>query len=107
MEIELKSAGRLASRIASAYIAKVQDEEGDGLCDLATTSSYGFCLELSLSSDGVWSFDDTDIKFVETEEAAPARTLPIRFGIMGYMPETAFVKPNDPVRKIDALVKLW
>lgn len=108
MEISLKSARKLSSRIASAYIAKVQDEESYGLLELATTSSYGFRVELSLSSAGIWLFDETSIDFVET---AGCITDPnagdFYHGIAGYMPETALVKPDDPLHKIDSLVKLW
>jgi len=106
MEISLESARQLASFIATAYIANVQNEERDGLCDLATIPSYGFRLELSLAGEGTWSFDD--IGFVETAGSS-SRPDPNdrRYGIAGYMPETALVKPNDPLHKIDAFVKLW
>lgn len=108
MEITLDSVRQLTTCITSAYIAKVQDEEGYGLYELATTPSYGFSLELSLSGDGTWSFDDTSIKF---EETAGSSSRPdagdLSSGIAGYMPETALVKPDDPLHKIDALVKLW
>lgn len=106
--MNLRSSEQLASRIASAYIAKVQGEQGDKLCKLAVTPSYAFCLELSLSGNGVWSFDDMAIEFVETvgsgfQPDASDR----RLGIAGYMPETALLKPSDPIRSIDALVELW
>ena len=106
MEISLESARQLASFIARAYIANVQNEEGYGLCDLATTPSYGFSLELSLAGDGTWSFDS--IEFVETAGSS-SRPNPNdrRYGIAGYMPETALVKPSDPLHKIDAYVELW
>lgn len=108
MEISLESARQLATCITSAYIAKVQDEEGYGLHELATTPSYGFFLELSLSGDGTWSFDDTTIEFVETAGSSSRPDADdLRSGIAGYMPETALVKPDDPLHKIDALAKLW
>jgi len=108
MEISLDSARQLASFIATAYMANVQNEEGDGLCELATTPSYGFRLELSLAGDGTWSFDDTCIESVETAgSSSKPDPNDRRHGIAGYMPETALVKPNDPLHKIDAFVELW